>query len=288
MSEVYSSADGSSAAELTQDWADRVAANREQAERLREDSDGGDHYRPLASAFRADPRRTGDSALEALLSIAKPEDTWVDVGAGAGRFSLPLALHVRRVIAIEPSPAMRAELANLQIEHGITNVDLRDQRWPSEDPEINGMADVALISHVGYDIEQMGGFLDTMERAATRECVALQFDRSPGSMFWQVWPAIHGEEQVHLPGAVEFIELLEARGAEVEASDLERRGDRQRFVFDEPEAAMDWARRRLWLSENSAKLPALREAVADLLIERDGGWSLPDQPKQMLIRWRTR
>ena len=288
MSEVYSSAGGSSAAELTQDWADRVAANREQAERLREDSDGGDHYRPLASAFRADPRRSGDSALEALLLIAKPEDTWVDVGAGAGRFSLPLALNVRRVIAIEPSPAMRAELANLQIEHGITNVDLRDQRWPSEDPEISGMADVALISHVGYDIEQMGGFLDTMERAATRECVALQFDRSPGSMFWQIWPVIHGEEQVHLPGAVEFIELLEARGAEVEASDLERRGVRQRFVFDEPEAAMDWARRRLWLSENSAKLPALREAVADLLIERDGGWSLPDQPKQMLIRWRTR
>lgn len=288
MSEVYSSAGGSSAAELTQAWADRVAANREQAERLREESDGGDHYRPLASAFRADPRRTGDSALEALLSIAKPEDTWVDVGAGAGRFSLPLALHVERVVAIEPSPAMRAELANLQIEHGITNVDLRDQRWPSENPEINGMADVALISHVGYDIEQMGSFLDTMERAATRECVALQFDRSPGSMFWQVWPAIHGEDQAELPGASEFVELLEARGAEVEAGELERRGDRQRFVFDEPEAAMDWARRRLWLSETSAKLPALREVVAELLIERDGGWSLPDQPKQMLIRWRTR
>ena len=50
---------------------------------------------------------------------------------------------------------------------------------------------------------------------------------------------------------------------------------------------MDWARRRLWLSEDSAKVPVLREAVAELLIERDGEWSLPDQPKQMLIRWRA-
>ena len=273
--------------ELTLAWADRVAANREQAERLREESDGGDHYRPLASAFRADPRRTGDSALEALLSIASPEDTWVDIGAGAGRFSLPLALQMKRVIAIEPSPAMRAELANLQIEHGITNVDIRDQRWPTLDPEITGMADVGLISHVGYDIEPMGEFLDTMERAATRECVALQYDHAPGSMFWQVWPAIHGEPQVHLPGALDFIALLEARGADVEVSDLERRGDRQRFVFAAPEQAMDWARRRLWLSEDSAKVPVLREAVAELLIERDGEWSLPDQPKQMLIRWRA-
>ncbi len=264
-----------------------MAANREQAERLREESDGGDHYRPLATAFRADPHRTGDSALEALLSIASQEDTWVDIGAGAGRFSLPLALHIKRVIAIEPSPSMRAELANLQIEHGITNIDLRDQRWPSDDAEISGMADVALISHVGYDIEEMGEFLDTMERAATRECVALQYDKSPGSMFWQVWPAIHGEEQALLPGANEFIALLKARGADVDAGELERRGDRRRFVFEEPEAAMEWARRRLWLSESSSRLPALRRAVHELLIERDGGWSLPDQPRQMLIRWRA-
>lgn len=264
-----------------------MAANREQAERLREDTDGGDHYRPLASAFRVDPRRSGDSALEALLDIARRDDTWVDIGAGAGRFALPLALHIQRVIAIEPSPAMRAELANLQIEHGITNVEIRDERWPSDDPAITGMADVALISHVGYDIEEMGVFLDTMERAASRECVALQYDHSPGSLFWQVWPAIHGEEQVHLPGADEFTELLEARGAVVKASEIERRGDRQRFVFDAPEAAMDWARRRLWLSESSSKLPTLRDAVSELLIEQDGGWSLPDQPKQMLIRWRT-
>ena len=265
-----------------------MAANREQAERLREESDGGDHYRPLASAFRADPYRTGDSALEALRDIAQRDDTWLDIGAGAGRFALPLALHVQQVIAIEPSPAMRAELANLQIEHGITNIDIRGQRWPSEDPAISGIADVALISHVGYDIKQIGAFLDTMERAATRECVALQYDRAPGSLFWQVWPTIHGEQHARLPGAREFIELLEARGALVEANELERRGDRQRFAFAEPEDAMDWARRRLWLSENSAEQPALRRAVEELLIERDGGWSLPDQPTEMLIRWRKR
>ncbi|MCY3557998.1 MAG: methyltransferase domain-containing protein [Chloroflexi bacterium] len=286
MSEVYSSDDDSSATALTRAWAERVAANREQAERLREESDGGDHYRPLASAFRADPRRTGDSALEALLAIASPNDTWLDIGAGAGRFALPLALHVKRVVAIEPSPAMRAELANLQIEHGITNVDLRDQRWPSDDPTLSDIADVALISHVGYDIEQIGAFLDTMQRAARRECVALQFDHAPGSMFWQIWPAIHDEEHARLPGALDFIELLKARGASVDAGELERRGDRQRFVFDSVDDAMDWARRRLWLAEDSAKMPLLRDALGGLLVEVDGGWSLPDQPTQMLIRWR--
>lgn len=288
MDEVYSSRCAATAQLLTQAWADRVAANREQAERLREEADGGDHYQPLASAFRADPYRSGDSVLEALRHIALADDTWVDIGAGAGRLALPLALSVQQVIAIEPSPAMRTELVNLQIQHGITNITLRDERWPSDDPAISGMADVALISHVGYDIEEIGAFLDTMERAATRECVALQYDRAPGSLFWQVWPTIHGEQHARLPGAREFIELLEARGALVEANELERGGDRQRFAFAAHEDAMGWARRRLWLSENSAKLPALRRAVEDLLIEQDGGWSLPDQPKQMLIRWRAK
>ena len=274
--------------ELTQAWADQVAANREQAERLREETDGGDHYRPLASAFRADPHRVGDLALEMLLSLAQDDDVWVDVGAGAGRFALPLALRMRQVIAIEPSASMRAELANLQIEHGITNIDLRDDRWPTDDPDISGMADVALISHVAYDIEPIGRFLDTLERAARRECVALLYDRAPGSVFWEVWPAIHGEAHARLPGATEFIDLLEARGADIVRSEIGEVGERERFVFGSPDDAMGWARRRLWLSEDSERLPQLREAVAELLIERDGGWSLPDQPKQMLIRWRAK
>ena len=260
-------------------------ANREQAERVREEPDEGDHYRPIASAFRADPRRTGDATLEALLELASENDVWVDVGAGAGRLALPLALHVRRVIAVEPSAGMRAELSQMQLEHGVMNVEVRDQRWPSTDPDVTDMADVALISHVAYDIEAIGEFLDTLERSARRECVATLFDRSPGSLFWQVWPKTHGEELARLPGATELVQLLEARGAEIDVSEIG--GDRQRFSFGSAEDAMGWARRRLWLSEDSAKLPLLREAVAELLIERDGAWSLPDQPRQMLIRWRT-
>ncbi len=272
---------------LAREWSERVIANREQAERVREDSDGGDHYRPFAAAFRADPYRSGDAALDSLLAIAAPDDIWLDVGAGAGRFSLPLALQVDRLIAIEPSPSMRAELAALQVEQGIFNIDIQDQRWPSEDPSLTDIADVALISHVGYDIEPIAAFLDTLERAARRACVALMYDRSPGSLFWQVWPAVHAETQAHLPGATELIRLLAARGTEPQVSEIGRGADRQRFHFESLDGAMDWARRRLWLAQDSARLPLLRDALDGLLIEAEDGWSLPDQPTQMLIRWRT-
>ena len=271
---------------MARDWAGHVAGNREQAERLREESDGGDHYRPLASAFRADPRRSDDPALDALRALSEPTDVWLDVGAGAGRFALPLALYVERVIAVEPSPAMRAELAQLQTEHGIFNVDIRDERWPTDDPALDEIADVALISHVGYDIEPIAEFLDTLDRSAGRECVALTFDRAPGSLFWQAWPMVHDEEHVQLPGGEDLVALLRARGATVDVSPIAG-STRVRWSFDSLDEALQWGRRRLWLAEDSAKLPRLREAIHAILVEEDGRWALPDRPTQQLIRWRT-
>ena len=181
------------AATLAEAWAAAVRGNREQAERLREEPDAGDHYAPIAAAFRADPRRTDDTTLAALQAIAEPDDVWVDVGAGAGRFALGLALCVREVIAIEPSAGMRAEFEEIRAQHGIENARVFDQRWPTADPP---RGDIAMISHVGYDIEPIGELLDTMERSAERECVAVMFEQAPGGLFHELWPAVHGEPQV--------------------------------------------------------------------------------------------
>src|SRR5690348_2508226 len=83
-------------------WACRVRANREQVERFEEKASGPDHYAPMAHRFRVDPNRTDDVSLNTLLTYARPEDVWLDVGAGGGRYALPLARRVREVIALDP------------------------------------------------------------------------------------------------------------------------------------------------------------------------------------------
>ena len=50
-------------------WAARVRANRDQVERIREVPDGTDFYAPVNSLFRADPTRTDDPVLDALLRL---------------------------------------------------------------------------------------------------------------------------------------------------------------------------------------------------------------------------
>ncbi len=50
-----------------------------------------------------------------LRAAVRPDDTVLDVGAGAGRYALPLAGLAGKVVAVEPSPAMRRHLAALGI-----------------------------------------------------------------------------------------------------------------------------------------------------------------------------
>lgn len=272
----------SDAAALAAAWGEAVRGNREQAERLREQPSGDDHYAPIASVFRADPNRTDDPTLNALRELARPDDVWVDVGAGAGRFALALARSVREVIAIEPSAAMRAEFEALRAEHGIENARALDQRWPMADPP---RGDAALISHVGYDIEAIGAFLDTLERSAARECVAVLFAQAPGVLFHELWPAVHGEAQVALPGLDELVALLEARGASLDV----RRSEARAWSFGSREEAQAAARRRLWIESDSPKLPALEAALEVLLIDNDDGTlATPSTMTQGIVRWQAR
>src|SRR5579864_9538562 len=98
-----------SAEEALGAWAARVRANREQVDRFRE-ANPSDFYAPVASMFRADPRRHDDPALDILLELVEPTDTLLDIGAGGGRYALPLALACHEVIALDPSAGMRQVL----------------------------------------------------------------------------------------------------------------------------------------------------------------------------------
>jgi len=139
-----------SAGEALLAWAALVRADSEQVERLPRRPRLPDFYGPVAETFRADPRREDDPTLDCLRSLALPTETWLDLGAGGGRFTLAIALKAPRVYAIEPSEGMRAVLASAMAEHGVTNIDVFPERWPG--PSEAPVADVGFMSHVSYDI----------------------------------------------------------------------------------------------------------------------------------------
>lgn len=263
-------------------WSERIRLNREQVERLSELGDRPDFYGPVAERFRADPDRTGDVNLDLLRSFARPEDSWLDIGAGGGRFALALARSVTKVIALEPAPGMQEVLRRAIVDFSVENVEIVDQRWPVEMP---GVANIALISQVGYDTEQIGPFLSAMERAANRACIALWQWRAPSTPFDALWPDIHGEARIPLPALPELISVLIARGRTLS---LAAGQDRVRSYasFDE---IHDFTRRQVWVREGSEKDRRLRDVLRERLVELNGRVALTWEPFGIsALSWSTR
>jgi SAM-dependent methyltransferase len=261
-------------------WAARVRANREQVEQFREASPA-DFYAPIAGLFRADPHREEDPTLGALKQLVKPAENVLDIGAGGGRFALPLALAAREVIAVDPSEGMLEVLREGMVEHGITNIRVVHGRWPEISSGLQ--ADVVLISHLGYDVEDIGPFLDAMEAAARRLCVAVLLERPPPTEADKLWPALHGVERAALPSLPEFLTLLLARGKLFEVQLLERAPQ----SYHQPEQALTWFRGQLWTRPGGAKDQLLQRLVNERMQSNaDGRYAVSWDPVRVgIVTW---
>lgn len=265
---------------LLASWGRRVRANAEQVDRFAEQR-SQDHYAPVANRFRVDPRRTDDPSLDALLALARPDESWLDIGAGGGRYALPLALAVREVIAVDPSPGMLGVLREGMAEHDIQNLRAVEGRWPAA-ADTTLMADVAFIAHVGYDVEQIGPFLDAMERSARRLCVAMLFWRRPTWALDRLWPAVHGVERAVLPAMREMVTLLMARGRPVSIQIVELAP----HAFESVEHVVGLARHQTWVSPGSDADRRLEAAIRERLVERDGRFAFEWTPSHLgFLTW---
>jgi len=265
---------------LLVEWQRRVRANNEQAERFREAPERPDFYAPVAANFKVDPRRTDEPALDVLRSMVVPGETWLDIGAGGGRYALPLALVGARVVAIDPSAGMLSVLRDAAAEFDVPGIELVEGRWPAvETPE----ADVCFIAHVSYDIAEIGPFLEAMERKAKRLCVAVLLAEAPASQAALLWPSVHGEERHLLPALQEFLAVLLARG-KLPAVWL---GERAAMGYPSIEAIENFSRMQLFIEPEGPGATRMREALPGLAKEIGGRFYLSDRPVQLgIVSWR--
>jgi SAM-dependent methyltransferase len=270
-----------SALDALRAWSGRVRANREQVEQFREASPA-DFYAPIAGMFRADPRRQDEPTLESLRALVRPSDVVLDVGAGGGRYALPLALGVQEVIAVDPSEGMLGVLRDGMAAHGISNIRVLGGRWPAIAAGLE--ADVVLIAHLGYDVEDIGPFLDAMETAARRTCVAVLLDQPPPIEADRFWPAVHGVERAALPSLPEFLALLRARDRLFEV----QRVDRSPLAYAQPDHALAWLRGQLWVQPDGPKDVLLQRLMRERIEERNGRYALSWAPARVgIVTWQA-
>ena len=152
-------------------------------------------------------------------------------------------------------------LLEIAEDYAVENVRTIEARWPLADARAAAdfEADVALIAHVGYDVEAIGPFVDALEAAAGRLCVAVLMEQVPAAAANPFWPPVHGEERVPLPALPDLLELLEARGRRpsVERIPIEPRR------FESRDAIEGFVRRQLWIDPAGPKEARFQKALDD-------------------------
>jgi len=189
-------------------YAARVDGVLAQRTRLRGPQPPGDLFAGLPSGhplLTADPRRSLDPNLEIIASYIQPDDVIIDVGGGAGRISLPLALRCREVVNIEPSAAMGAGFRSNAALGGVGNTRVVEGDWIQVDPP---PGTIALVNHVTYLTREIVPFIRKLERVGARRVLITFNDPPPPSWQRVLFQLVHGEAEVVVPGHVELVNVL--------------------------------------------------------------------------------
>ena len=267
----------------TQRWRATVEAEHAQSDRARGEVPlPEDHWQPFAQRFRQDPRRTDDPLVERLAQEVTPSFTLLDIGAGGGRLALPLALRCRHVTAVEPSPAMVAELAEEAHEAGIHNVTMVQATWEEATVE---PADVVLCSHVVYTVRKIEPFLRKLDAFARQRVVVLLYTDPPQSHLAPLWQRVYGEKRLRLPCLKELLEVLWEMAV---YPDMEMLPSQEHSPFKDWDEAWEILRRRLYVTAGSPQKPRLEEAMRELLEEGERGLRVKSaKPMRLaLVSWR--
>lgn len=193
--------------ELYDAWRKLVQANFEQVRRLSEIEETDDPWGEGFSGSSVDIENP-PAHCAYIAAHARPDETWLDIGAAFGGTMLPIAGQVRSVTALDPSPGMIAKLKDNITLSGITNVEvLEPTAWPPD--QLLEQHDVCLASAVVYEVADIGRFLDAMEQYARRLCIVLVAEWGTGfTPHEPLFEELHGEPYIRPPAFREFVDLL--------------------------------------------------------------------------------
>jgi SAM-dependent methyltransferase len=220
---------------------------------------------------------SGTGVTGAVLSRLLPKGgSLLDIGAGTGRVSLPLAAAGHRLTAVEASPAMAEGFRAEAYELGVEAL-LLEGRWPEAAADVD-VHDVAVCANVVYDVAQPGPFLTALH---ARAGVAVVIELTPVHPWTHLIPyfrTLHGVEFPDGPDDGLFVEVIrEVLGVEPRVERWWRRGV---HLFADLQELLSYYGRRL-------RVPAERmedlHAVLAPDVHEERGWLYVGEPKRETV-----
>lgn len=237
-----------------------------------------ERWRRVARQLDAGERGLPDPLLDHILERLTPEMTALDIGAGIGRWTLPIARVVRRVTAVEPLAGMRQVLEERASSQGVTNLEVVGVPWLEAEVPPH---DVAVAAHATYTTPDLIRFVRKMDASARRSCyLALRVPAHDG-VIGELSELLRGRWH-DSPNFIVGYNLLLSAGfyANVQMEPTPVR----HWIDATLDAAVARAKRHLHL-DHTAHDAAIREVLSRRLAFVDGAYRWPDCMRSALIWW---
>jgi len=132
----------------------------------------------------------------------------LDVGAGAGAASLPLAPWATSLTAVDGKAPMLEAFAERAAAAGVEHHEVLGT-WPEAAAEVTEH-DVVVVHHVVYNVADIVPFLAALDNKARRRVVLELPPHHPVSWMNPLWKQFHGVDRPVAPIAGDVVEILGA------------------------------------------------------------------------------
>ncbi len=221
-----------------------------------------------------------DPLLDFVISNMEAGDTVLDIGAGSGRWTIPLAKKAGMVSAVEPSPEMAGLLQQSISAFKTKNIEIVPTSWEKASVSAH---DIAVCVHAMYSSPDLSGFVRKMENHARKRCYLAVRLFHADSVLGELSLAIYGHRHDSVNAVIAF-NALHSMGiyANVMIED-----SLYRWKNDTFEEAFERARRHLRL-ENEKRFDNLIWNTLQRRLEKRGNTYLwPDGMRSALLWWDT-
>jgi len=207
--------------------------------------------------------------------------TVLDVGAGGGATSFPLAASCTGLVAVDGQAEMLEAIEHRAATLGLPVTTIVG-RWPDVAPQTPA-ADVAVCGHVAYNAPDLDAFLVALTAHARRRVVLELTDRHPLSWMNDLWLALHGVRRPERPGADDAEFLCRALGFDVRRDERVDTEDMAGSGFERREHAVALVRRRLCLTPD--RDDEVADALGPRLHEHGRLWSAGPPEQRVVTLW---
>jgi len=219
-----------------------------------------------------------DQLLDFILREIDGETTVLDIGAGSGRWTIPLAQTAKTVTAIEPSSDMVDNLRRNIASAKLNNVQITQSSWENAIVETH---DIAVCAHAMYTSPDLASFVRKIERYTTRTCyLAIRlppFDGIIGELSLSIYGRHHDS-----PNAIIAYNALCSIG--IYANVLVE-SDNYHWADTTFEEAFTRAKRHLRLQSSTTYDTLIRDTLAKRLSLLNNCYVWPDGIRSALLWW---